>query len=158
MSENSDITRLDLKTLEESLGGILGWVQRKKARAVTKDVKKSSPSKPWGWVTGIVVAIVVLFGLASIAWYLWKKGREIAKLKHREDVLKEKKHQIKIDESLATEAAKQEKIIDDIIKAEEDIKKVKQRIHHLEQQRREAHKKIDVITSWEDLDAYLGRD
>jgi septal ring factor EnvC (AmiA/AmiB activator) len=137
--------------LKDKLEGVLKWVQEQKDKAKTT----SNPSSPWGWVLGLLASALVFFALAFVAWEAWKKGKEIAKLKHQVDVNEEQKRQAEINAkltSLEDNRKKLEKEADDL---GTKIKDAKEDISLLESEREAAHKKIDLVTSWEDVDTLL---
>jgi len=134
--------------LEETLKGVLGWVQTKKETSKEK-------GKSWGWVVGLITAVLAFIGLAFAAWSAWKKGREIAKLKHKIDVDEEKKIQAGVDAAVADNDEKQNKLLEKANELEHKIDESKLAIIRLEEERKSIHKKIDKITSWEDVDELL---
>jgi Na+-transporting methylmalonyl-CoA/oxaloacetate decarboxylase gamma subunit len=138
--------------IRETLEGILAAVQKK------KDAAKASgkASKPWGWVVGLVMAVLVFLALAFAAWSAWKKGREIAKLKHKIDVDEEKKKQARVDEQIATNEERRRVLAAEATILESEIADSKNKIKQLEKERIAANAKIDAVTSWEDVDHLLG--
>lgn len=143
-----EVTADDLK---DTLKGVLGWVQKEKAQAKTA----GKGGSPWGWVVGLILAAIIFFALAFLAWRAWKKGREIAKLKHQIDVDKEKKRQAEVDAKLTSLEEKRKRLEEDARSLEVDIKEAKDEVAKLETERREAHATIDAVTTWEDVDAIL---
>jgi cytochrome c-type biogenesis protein CcmH/NrfG len=142
-------------TAEDTLKGILKWVQERKVKAENPQVKNVTKSSPWGWITGIFVALAVFVALAILAWRAWKKGREIAKLKHELDLRKEQEQQAKTGAALADNQAKREQLEKDAQLLRGESKFLKLEIEKLEQERKLEHEKIDKVTSWEDVDALL---
>jgi uncharacterized protein HemX len=130
----------------EDFKGVLGWVESKKKES-------QSSGKPWGWLMGLIAALVVFIALSYSAYVAWKKGREIAKLKHKIDVDKEGKTQAEVNskklDPLSKEAADLREKAKDL---ESRIENNKDKIKSLEEERKSLNNKIDKITSWEDLD------
>lgn len=140
MAQPQELPKLD------NVEGVLGWVQAKK-----EESKKEGNS--WGWVIGLIMAIIVFFALAYAAYTAWKKGREIAKLKHKIDVDEEKKKQAQANakiEKNSLEAANLEKVSNDL---QVTIDKLKDQIKKTEAERKKLNNKINTITSWEDVDS-----
>jgi hypothetical protein len=135
--------------IRKTLDGILAAVQKKKDAA--KVAGKSS--KPWGWVVGLILAVLVFIALAFAAWSAWKKGREIAKLKHKIDVDEEKKIQAETELKIALDEDLRKELEKEAIALKVTIDSDKKKIHRLEKERKAAHEKIDAVTSWEDVDA-----
>lgn len=140
----------DLTELKSKLDGIAGWIQSKKESSVKEN-------KPWGWIFGALASILAFFALAFIAYEAWKKGREIAALKHKIDVDEELKKQAEITAKISTEQHKidaQQKYAKEM---EKQIDSVKKEIAEIEKERLLIHEKIDKVTSWNDLDNLLGK-
>jgi septal ring factor EnvC (AmiA/AmiB activator) len=134
---------------DQSITGLLGWVQQKKEESQEK-------KEPWGWVTALLVTILAFFALALAAYDAWKKGREIAKLKHELDVKEEEKTQAEISAAIARQDQIQKAQKELAANLEKQIEKTKSQIEVVEQERKDIHVKIDKITNWSDLDA-LGK-
>lgn len=142
--KEKDAAKSDAPNLED-LKGVLGWVQRKKEDSKAK-------GKPWGWVMGLLAAVVVFIALAFAAYTAWKKGREIAKLKHKIDVDEEEKKQAEADAAIATVSTEVNSLKAKAVRLDIEINDAKAEIKTLEEARVLANKKIDSITSWEDVD------
>jgi septal ring factor EnvC (AmiA/AmiB activator) len=143
-------------SIDKAVKGVLGWIEKRKAQSKASTVAPAS--KPWGWVVGLIVAVVVLVSLALVAFWAWRKGREIAKLKHQIDVDKERKIEAKVDAELARDEAEKKKLDAEALRLKVKIDRTKDEVRHLEAERKAAHAKIDTITSWADVDALLGED
>jgi uncharacterized protein HemX len=137
------------ESVDKALKGLLGWVEKRKTQAKTAS---GTSSKSWGWVVGLLVAVVVFIGLAIVAFWAWRKGREVAKLKHQIDVDKEKKEQVKVDLKLAKSENERKRLEAKEKELEHRIELRIQDIVELEAARKKAHAKIDAVTTWEDLD------
>lgn len=144
-----DTTKSDLDEVKKKLDGLLGIVQTKK-----EESQKSGT--PWGWITAAIATILAFVGLAFAAYDAWKKGREIAKLKHEIDVQEEMKQQADIAKKLTAEVDKQnaQQFLSD--RLGKQIDSAKTQIVILEQARKAAHDKIDQVTSWADIDKLTG--
>ncbi len=129
----------------EDFKGVLGWVEGKK-----EESKKSG--KPWGWVTGLIAAVVVFIALAFAAYTMWKKGQEIAKLKHKIDVDEEAKKQAKVDAKLQKNVLERENLKKEAANLQANINKNTADIAKAELDRKEEQAKINRISSWEDVD------
>jgi len=154
-AEKTDLTNPE--SVKKTLDGILGWVEKKKAVA-QEPVSQTSTAKPWGWVLGIIAAVLVFLALAFAAWQAWKKGREIAKLKHELDKRKEEERQARVNAELAKLSSEREKYEKEAEQIRERIQETKGDILKLEAERLSAHAKIDKVTKWEDVDLLTGDD
>jgi len=145
---SDDTTKADLEEVKKKLDGLLGAVQ-------TKKEESQSSGSPWGWVTAAIAAVLAFVGLAFAAYDAWKKGREIAKLKHEIDVQEEMKIQAEIRAKLTTEEQlqKSQKMVADQLSKQ--IEQTKAQILLVEQERQAIHAKIDKVTSWADIDSLM---
>lgn len=146
----------DPKSIKTALNSVLVWVEKRKTIA-QQETTTATTAKPWSWVLGLVAAVLVFLALAFAAWQAWKKGREIAKLKHEIDKKKEEERKLKVNKELSgleSEIVYYDKICGEIQK-NIDIAKLK--IVKLEDERKAVHEKIDKITKWEDIDLILKR-
>lgn len=140
--------------VEKTLDGILGWVEKKKHEPKSRSAAQQ-PSKPWGWVVGIFASIMVFVALSFLAWRAWKKGREIAKLKHKMDVAQEEKRWLEIDKKLTQNAEMREELEKETADLQKRIDHSKNLIVELEKERKEAHSTIDKVSSWADVDRII---
>lgn len=140
------INQKEAEAIDRVLKGILGWIDKRKAQTVKE---KTSAG---GWLVGLVVAVIVFVGLAVVAFWIWRKGREVAKLKHKIDVDKEKKIQAEVDAKLTVLENKRKRLEEESVKLQLEIKKSELKLSNLESERKKAHAKIDAILTWDDLD------
>jgi septal ring factor EnvC (AmiA/AmiB activator) len=127
--------------------GVLGWVQKQKEES-------KAEGKPWGWIVALIASIIVFVSLAIAAYTAWKKGREIAKLKHKIDVDEEKKKQAEADAKLKKQSLARAELEAKALELGTSIEVAKSDIKNLEEERKKLNRKIDRITSWEDLDNF----
>ena len=136
------------------LTGLMGWIEQRKESA---QVPLNQTGKPWGWITGIVMVLAVVIGVAIMAWRAWKRGKEIAKLRHQVDVDQEAKHQAEVNTKLEENADFREALIESSQRLMARIEKTKDDIVKLESERRRIHSELNRVTSWEDVDALIER-
>ena len=146
---------VSVKKVTDELKGLAGWVQGKKAEAVPTAAKAGSP---WGWVVGLVVSAVVFLVLAFVGFALWRKGRELAKLKHEKDVAEEKKKQAEVDQAADKLMVRKAALGKEIEELTDEIETAQKAISLIESDREKLHEKINKITNWDDLDVYMGDD
>ena len=140
MPENSD-----MEEVKKKLDGLLGIVQQKKEES-------QSSGTPWGWITAAIAAILAFVGLAFAAYDAWKKGRELAKLKHEADAMEEARIQAEIAAKLSTEDQIQRSQSLAAEQFSKQVEQLKEQIRSIEQERKDLHSKIDKVTSWVDVD------
>ena len=148
-AEKTDLS--DPDSVKKTLDGILGWVEKRKSVA-QQPISSTSTAKPWGWVLGIIAAVLIFLALAFAAWQAWKKGREIAKLKHELDKRREEERQARVNAELSKLSSEREKYEKEAEQIRERIQETKGGILKLEAERLTAHAKIDKVTKWEDVD------
>ena len=141
--------------IQVPLKGICRFVQVRKALASDPNSKNITKAKPWNWAIGIVISILIFFSLAIFAWKAWSSGRKIAKLKHQMDVSKELKKQKVADAMVAESEVECLKLEREITVAVARIDNMKGQIVKLETKRKEIHRLIESITTWEDAGALL---
>ena len=138
------------KKKEVDLSGLLGWAQQKK-----EESKEKKSGDLWGIVIALISAAIVFIGMAFIAWWMWKKGEEVAKLKHKIDVDNEEKKRVIIKAELEKNEKDRKELEASALVLESKIESSKREILVLEDQRQKSLAAIDKITSWEDVDALL---
>lgn len=159
MSHNNEVTKVEkIKNIseevkkvaeeEKSSSALLNWVRDKKEQTQTS-------GKSYGWLIGLIISLVVFVGLAIVAFQAWKKGREIAKLKHQIDVAEENKKKAELETALAESEEKQKKLQETATKITDNINNMKKEIAGLEKERLKKNEDIKRITSWEDVDKLL---
>jgi uncharacterized protein HemX len=155
--------------IDDVLQGFLGWVQKQKDAAkepvatqpapdpatTPAQPQGRTPASPWNWVVGLIIAAVVFIGLAFLAWYLWSRGKELAKLRHEKDVAEETKHQAEVQAGLTVLDEKREALELEAYQAEGRIETLRMAIQRAEAERQAAHARLDTITSWDDVDRMI---
>ncbi len=129
----------------EDFKGILSWLEKKK----TAD---SNSGSPWGWVTGLIAAAIAFFSIAIFAYKAWSKGREIAKLKHKVDVIEEDKIKALADKIIQKEFFKKVKLESDIKELENKKIFIEKKVNDLHSERLAYEDKINSIKSWDEVD------
>lgn len=115
-------------------------------------VEKKAPTKGGGrsWVSALIVITVVLVGVAVWSWISFRRGRELAKLRHE----KNKAKLLKEDAVLQAQIAKNDEYIaeqEKIFNTADDRLKIIEADIRAEEKRYEADMRaIDSIRSWSD--------
>jgi uncharacterized protein HemX len=115
---------------------------------VAKNKKESGGGK--SWVGTLIIIAVVLVGIAIWSWISFRRGRELAKLRHEKNKAKILKEKAEVDRKVAegdAAIAEKQKSID----AAEDRLQVIEADIRAEEARYEADMRaIDSIRSWRD--------
>lgn len=141
-------------SIPEMLSGLMGWIEQRKESA---QVPLNQTGKPWSWITGIIMVLAVVVGVTIMAWRAWKRGKEIATLRHQIDVDQEARHQAKVNAKFEENADFREALIESSRRLTEKIEENKDGIVKLESERRRIHSELNHVTSWEDVDALIER-
>jgi uncharacterized protein HemX len=131
--------------------------------AVEKAVKDKSPKKekkstPWGWLTGIFVAAIGMILIAGLSWWLSRKGRELAKLKHERDVREAQAHVDKINAHIEKNADKTNQLVLRAAKKKIEAEIIDRDVKELEKAEKAIKDQIDAIKDWDGVDRFLAGD
>ena len=122
---------------------------------IDDDAEQSkTEGSPWGWIVGIVLALVVTVGVGLLVWKLNRKNKELAKLRTESEI-----NEVKLEQT---------EFKADVAKAESRIKELKDKAADLRSGVRtdteiynarkkkldEALSRLKKIRSWTDLDEH----
>ena len=138
-------------SIEKLITHWLDWVQQQK-QAVANPENSKTVAKPWSWFIGLVITTVITIGLAVFSAIMWKKGRQIAQLKHEKDVYREELREKAFDKTYNTLNDRKDALREEVKRIENVVALIDGDIDILEAKRKDLHEKIDAITSWDDLE------
>ena len=133
------------------LKGVCGFVQKRKIKS------QRTGAKPWGWIVGFFISIFIFFVLSFIAYRAWKSGRKVAKLKHQIDVLNVSKIRKETDLFIGKNEKEYIAIKNDINEIKARIAVIQDKMVKAEDKRLAAHRTIESVTTWEDVNRFLDR-
>jgi predicted Holliday junction resolvase-like endonuclease len=107
------------------------------------------------WISTIVVGVLALIAIAIYAYQALKAGKETAKLLHEKAVLEEDAHQAEVDERLAESEEEKVQALESVESLKEKIQELEDAALEFEAKRVVAHKLIEKISSWEDVDEII---
>lgn len=145
-------TMTDANEKKEPKEPISGVLDRLLSSIENRKQTSKSGSTSLSIVGGLILAVLVFVALAFAAWQAWKKGVEVAKLKHKIDVDKEDKVQTLLREQIDSNNDERSRFKKEALALDVSIKANEDKVKKLEEDRVAIHKRIDEITSWEDLD------
>lgn len=110
-----------------------------------------------GWIGALTTGILVMVVTAILAYVAWKRGKELAKIKHEQAVQEESRHQAQVDAQIASHEDDRQAALEVAAEAEKRLEDLESRRRQVEEDHREARKRIDDITSWDDVDRLIER-
>lgn len=119
---------------------ILNWLERKK-------VEKKS-----GWIAWLVAAAIALVAIAVLALKVWSRSHELSKLKHKADILEEKKEAAEADKVIQGELFNQTQLDFDIEVIKKEKIEVESSIETVQNDRLKYKNKINAIKTWDEVD------
>ena len=134
----------------ENSGGVV-----QTALTSIQDFKGTPKSKKKGWIFGLIAAILSIVAVAVVYYQLWRRGKEVAKLKHERDLLREKEQQHVVDSQIATNTMLRIEAMQAAQRAQEEQAVITEQIDSLREEAVEQRSIIDSLTTWEDVDKYI---
>lgn len=133
-------------TIEKRLDDLIKQITERNVK--TQDAKESGP---WGWIVGVVLALVSLVGIGIAMWLSERRSRELATLKTQ--VEREKVKQSHRDYEAKREPLinKRNTLLEEVKKQEIIINKQEQEFKALEMSHEERLKKIDGLNAWQKI-------
>lgn len=142
---------LSKETLEAIKKAVSGWVVGQKGKQKKRGV-------PWKWIAGFGVAIVSLIALAGLSFILWRKGREIAKLKHERDITKQNEKRAIAQAQIEENNKKIDKLRAKASDLNVRISEIDIKLEEVKKSATIAEEKIHALKNWEDVDRLLSGD
>lgn len=110
------------------------------------------------WVWGLIVSAVGLAVVAFMYWRSWKKGHELAQLKHARDVQEQEKRQTFVRIGVESNKATVDKLMGVVAERKAEIQAIDQAIEQVEKRREADVKEIAAIRNWRDFDRHMSGD
>jgi len=121
----------------------------------SKQEDKESPNR--SWIGGLVAGIAVLILTAVFGFIAWKRGRKMAELLHKEALAEEALRRAEVDATLKENSDAREEFFLEIHHLQLDRDALRAERIQNEQKYLENRKRLADITSWDNVDSYLGR-
>lgn len=113
-----------------------------------KTVQEKKQSGPWGWVIGVVLALVSLVGIGVAMWLANRRTKELAKIKTKIE-------QDKVDQDQRAHEAKKEphskrrnELLEELKRHERDIQERAKTLREAETAHAERKKKLEGLKAW----------
>lgn len=117
--------------------------------------KKDNSDAGSGWVTKVVMGLLVFAFVSYLAYKASSKGKELAKLKHGRDLAAEKEKQAKLDWELAELDKDIEEKMKVLTAAQKELEDLDKELEKLEEDTEFERVKIEAIENWDDMDRYI---
>jgi gas vesicle protein len=137
---------MELTDLEKRLDDLIKKVTERNEK--TQEAKQSGP---WGWVVGIVLALVSLVGIGVAMYLANKRAKELAKLKTQVEQEKVAQDQKAHEAKKVTLLKKRNELLDELKRKEMDIQKRDREIKEATQAHEERCKKVDALNAWREI-------
>lgn len=139
----------DLDKLKDSIDQLIATINEK------KQVEKTGQSN--NWVVTLVLSVFVVLLTAVFGFLAWRKGKEVAKLKHAAARAEEDKHQASVDLALKENSDLRDAALQAAAAAEQEAQRLQEALAKANEEHAEAIRSLESIVSWDDVDRYLGR-
>lgn len=126
-------------------------------RGVIQEQKDKEEEGSSSWVGALVVSILVILFTAIMGFVAWRRGREMARLKHERAKAEEEAHQARVAADLAEDATEQADALDQAEQLMGRVEELKRERRRLEEEHAAAMDQLKEVTSWDDIDRYMGR-
>jgi len=114
---------------------------------------KETPGR--NWVGGLVAGVLVLILTAVFGFMAWRRGRKMAELLHKEALAEEALKRAKVDADLEEHAEMRSDLVLDAHILEQELEALKRERESYAEKYQESRSRLDSLTSWDDIDAYL---
>lgn len=114
--------------------------------------RKEAPTKGGGkdWIGTLIILITVLVGVAVWSWVSWRRGKELAKLRHEKNKAKILKEKAELEKKLTKNKIIYLEAAERISEAEKVIEQTDLDIQAEERRYEADMRAIDSIRSWRD--------
>jgi hypothetical protein len=137
---------MTLTDLDKKLDALI-----EKITARNHEVQEKKQSGPWGWVVGVVLALISLVGIGVAMWLANRRAKELARAKTQIE-------QDKVDQDARTHKAKKVTLLKDRNALMNDLKKRERAIQDRVKAFKEAEcghakrkKKLEGLKAWKEI-------
>jgi len=107
------------------------------------------------WIFGLLGIILAVVAGAVVYWKLWKQGKELAKLRHQQDVNIEKEAQARVAAVVESNAEKKAELILHVDEARLAQVILQDKIDILNASAEQNRAVIAGLQSWEEIDSFI---
>lgn len=124
---------------------------------VNENKESTKKGKSNNWIVALVIGIFAFLLTAVFGFLAWRRGKEVAKLKHAAALADEAKHQASIDLELSANKEERDKALEAAAMAEQQAHALQEALARANGDHARAIQTLEAIISWDDVDTYLGR-
>lgn len=115
--------------------------------------ENNKTSKTW---IGVLVSLAAVASAMGLLYFqAWKKGKEFAKLETEHDDAQQKAEMAKVDAQTAVLDADKKKALDDVATHTAEAASIQKAMENTDAQHAQITAKINQLSSWDDVDAFL---
>lgn len=107
------------------------------------------------WIFGLLGVILAVVAGAVVYWKLWKQGKELARLRHQQDVIKEQEVQARVKVLLEANSLAKEKLTTKIHNARAEQVIIQNELALLEESTARQRAILSSLQSWEEIDTFI---
>ncbi len=123
--------------------------------AIKQYQKEANTGGKKRWIFGLLGVILAVVAGALVYWKLWKQGKELAKLRHQQDVNIEKEIQARVASVVEANATKKADLILRVDEARLAQVVLQDKIDVLNASAEQNRAIIAGLQSWNDIDSFI---
>jgi hypothetical protein len=123
----------------------------KKVTERNKVVQEKKQSGPWGWVVGLVLALVSLVGIGIAMWLASRRAKELAKAKTQIEHANVEQDQRSYEAKREPLLRKRNELLDKLKAKELEIQARTRKLRVAEAEHEARKKKIDSLKAWAEI-------
>lgn len=116
-----------------------------------KEVQEKKQSGPWGWIVGLVIALISLVGIGVAMYLANRRAKELAKAKTKIEQEKVEQDQRAHEAKKESLLRKRNELLEELKRKERDIQDRDQQLKKLEEAHAERVKRIDNMNAWSEI-------
>lgn len=125
------------------------------ALSTISSYKKNGGGSKMGWIIALIAGILSVVAVAVVYFQLWKKGKQLAKLKHERDVLRERELAAVAESHIAANTDLMIEAMNEADQARDRQVELAVESNSLLDESRKKRDLIESLVTWEDVDLYI---
>lgn len=116
-------------------------------------VQEKKKSGPWGWVVGIVLALISLVGIGVAFWYMGRRARELAKLRTKVEQDQVDQDQRAHEMRQEPSRRRREQLLRQMVHQEQAIQERQQALQLAQKAHAQRAARLKDLRAWEEINA-----